>query len=119
MKDNASWIVGVVVAVGIGYALFSGSQSSKTQSSSASTQQVATQSDISAPQQTASVANQQQCETDGQTFSRTWFNEIFTSGEGWEWVDEPSYHFSTKLNTCLVEMQAVSLNPSSLEDSTT
>ena len=54
--------------------------------------------------QSASIQEQKQCAEDGQTFANQWASEnIPTNTYGFSYfLATPEYHFSVKLNTCLV-----------------
>jgi len=60
-------------------------------------------------QQTASLENQKQCATDGNTFFQNWLATDFPKpqpGAVWKY-NGPEYHFNQKLNACLIFVEMV------------
>jgi len=112
MKKYIIWfwiVIGAIVLVAVAY---SAGQSSNNSTSSNTPPPVSTTASEPQPQVTPqtqetkqqALLNQKQCSEDGSTYNLTFWHSTDngnTTGNSYQW-DAPEYHYSSKLNTCLV-----------------
>jgi hypothetical protein len=112
---NPAIIFGIVILVAI-VCFYVGTQQSVNLTDTATSTAQKIQTHAIMPEQNGTLAEQEQCNTDGQIFVKKWIVNDLPSG--WELSNDPTYYFSTKLNTCLAEVFAISVTPNSIGDTT-